>query len=181
MEMNPYAAPHSNITPLPFEAPDSAEAIRREHINTEAAIKSAGVLYYLGGFGILLVAGTQWVESASRGRSEAAVIGGLLVVVCLVYGWIGYGLRRLRTWARIPATIFCSLGLIGFPVGTLINIYILVKMHGKQGKFVMSPEYQQIIAATPHVKRKTSRALLIVLLVLVLVLLFVGFVVPLFR
>jgi hypothetical protein len=49
-------------------------------------------------------------------------------------------------------------------------VYILVKVLGKQGKFVMTDEYQRIIAATPHIKRKTSIVVVILLVLLVLVL-----------
>jgi hypothetical protein len=41
----------------------------------------------------------------------------------------------------------------------LINAYILVKVLGKQGRFVMTPEYHDIIAATPHVKKNVPRRL----------------------
>jgi hypothetical protein len=55
-------------------------------------------------------------------------------------------------------------------LGTLINVYILVKLCGKQGSFVMTPEYQRIIAATPHVKRKSSIASMVLLAILIIVL-----------
>jgi hypothetical protein len=41
---------------------------------------------------------------------------------------------------------------------------------GKEARFIMTPEYQRIIAATPHVKYKTS-ILVKVLLALLLILL----------
>jgi hypothetical protein len=62
------------------------------------------------------------------------------------------------------------IGLLGFPLGTLINIYILVKILGQQGQFVLTPEYQRIIAATPHVKQKTSIVVWVLLILLLVIL-----------
>jgi len=71
---------------------------------------------------------------------------------------------------RIPTIIISCIGLLGFPLGTLINAYILVKVCGKQGQFVMTPEYHRIIEVTPHVKRKTSIAAMVLLAILIILL-----------
>lgn len=42
MEINPYAAPQSQI----LQSTSQDELIREEHINTEATLKSVGILYY---------------------------------------------------------------------------------------------------------------------------------------
>lgn len=55
------------------------------------------------------------------------------------------------------------IGLSSIPVGTLINGYILFLIFGKKGKLVFSERYQEIIAATPHIKHRTSKAVWIVL------------------
>ena len=66
-------------------------------------------------------------------------------------------------------------GLIGFPIGTLISGYILYLLWGKKGRVIFSPEYQAVIAATPHVKYKTSIVVWILLgLVVVLILAGIG-------
>jgi ABC-type multidrug transport system permease subunit len=46
--------------------------------------------------------------------------------------------------------------MLGFPIGTLINAYILYLFLSKKGRTVFSPGYQEVIAATPDVKYKTS-------------------------
>jgi hypothetical protein len=48
------------------------------------------------------------------------------------------------------------LGLIGFPIGTLISVYFLYLLLSQKGAYVFSPEYAQVIAATPHIQYKTS-------------------------
>ena len=169
MELNPYAAPQSQV----LQSTSLDELTRQEHINTEATIKSVGLLYYLGAFIVVLSGLLCIILGISSGRDAAWVSrlsGVVLLAIGVGQGVVAYGLRRLQSWARIPTVILSSIGLIGFPVGTLINIYILVKILGQQGKFVMTPEYQRIIAATPHVKRKTSIVVKVLLVLLLIIL-----------
>lgn len=167
MEFNPYAAPQSQV----LQVTSQAEIDRRLHINTEATIKSVGTLYYLGAFVLVLlsIAGLSG-SNLDRGDMSPLLLGGVLLAVGIGQGVVGYGLTRLQGWARIPTVIFSCLGLFAFPLGTLINAYILAKVLGKQGKFVMTPYYKEIIAATPHVKRKTSIVALLLLAILIIVL-----------
>ena len=87
--------------------------------------------------------------------------------------WVGTGLRRLRRWARIPTGILSGLGLLGFPLGTVINAYILYLIFSQKGKMVFSDEYQAVIEQTPHIKYRTSIVVWI-LLGLVLALMALG-------
>jgi hypothetical protein len=83
--------------------------------------------------------------------------------------WVGLGLRKLRPWTRIAAGILSGIGLIAFPLGTLINGYILYLLFSKKGSTVFSADYQRVIADTPHIKYRTSILVWIVLGLLVLV------------
>ena len=78
------------------------------------------------------------------------------------------GLRNLRPWVRIPTIILSIIGLIGFPLGTLISAYILYLMFAAKSKMVFSPEYREIIAATPHLRYRTSflKTVLVVILII---------------
>lgn len=170
MEINPYAAPQSQV----LQATSQDELIRQEHINTEASIKSVGLLYYIA-MVVLIAAGVSLIVSIKPDKAGTALIpGGLMVLLGISVGFLAYGLRRLQSWARIPTIILSSIalifGLINLSAGIIIHIYILVKMLGKQGRFVMTPEYQRIIAATPHVKRKTSIVALVLLALLIIIL-----------
>ncbi|OYW76266.1 MAG: hypothetical protein B7Z37_09580 [Verrucomicrobia bacterium 12-59-8] len=166
MEINPYAAPQSQV----LQSSSLDELVRKEHINTEATIKSVGTLYYLGAFMVILVGLSTFVGNNLNIGAYAPLVGVLIIAIGIGQGSVAYGLRRLKGWARIPTIIFSCLGLFAFPMGTLINIYILVKVLGKQGQFVMTPEYQRIIAATPHVKRKSSIVALVLLALLLIIL-----------
>jgi len=94
--------------------------------------------------------------------------------VLLLFGagqfWVGTGLRRLKKWTRIPTGILSGIGLFGFPLGTIINGYILFLIFSQKGKVVFSDEYRAVIEQTPHIKYRTSIVVWIVLgLVLLLI------------
>ncbi len=170
METNPYAPPQVTELSAPLSAAAEAESIRRAHIKTEATVKSAGTLYYLGMFlsgmlGVAIVIG--FIQKSDR---QIVLEGSIILVIALVQGILAYGLRRLRSWARWPAVALSIIGLLGFPLGTIISIVILANLIGAKASMVFSPQYKDIIAATPHVKYKSSMAVIILLVILVLIL-----------
>lgn len=143
----------------------ASEQIRRDHIKHEASIRSWGMLQILGGSLLLLgaVVGVAGLVASAPSAQQGQAVLGVGVVLSLVYGvfgavglWSGLGLRRLRPSARIVAAIISGIGLIAFPIGTLINGYILYLLLSKKGKMVFSDEYKRIIAETPHVRHRTS-------------------------
>jgi len=143
---NPYAPPAAALEDVSPNA--QAEAIRRAHINHEASIKAVGFLYYLGGV--------------------ALTIGGLASIASGTPTWIfllaagvaqlfaGYGVRALKKWGWVLGLVISGLGLLAFPIGTLINAYILYLFVAKKGRTIFTPEYREVIAATPDVRYKTS-------------------------
>jgi hypothetical protein len=171
---NPYAAPAARVEDVPANA--EAEAIRRAHISHEASLKAVGFLYYLGG--VLVTIGGL---ASLAGRPDAGGIGVALFMVVVGVGqfFAGWGVRGLTKWGRALGCVLSGLGLLAFPVGTLINAYILYLFLSKKGRTIFSPEYQAVIAATPYVKYRTSILVWIFLALVVLVLL-AAVVVPLF-
>ena len=160
-EHNPYAPPEArDVEAFPTNDLARAEAIRREHIKHEASVKSVGCLHLFGGifllFGALIGLGAMLVGGARGGNLGAAGIGATILVVYLVLGAAstatGYGLRTLAPWAKVPGAILAGLGLLGFPIGTIINAYILWLLLSAKGTTVLSPEYKYVITATPHIK-----------------------------
>ncbi len=123
----------------------AAEEMRRKYIKHEASVKSIGILYYLGGIA-LVVAGISIAIAAIAGvRRDTAAVSAILGVGLAILGIgqfsVGAGLRRLRSWARIPVGILSGIGLLGFPMGTIINGYILYLVFSEKGTTVFSPEY----------------------------------------
>lgn len=177
--VNPYAPPQADILPGSADVPEDAEAIRRELLNHETSIRGIGSLYLLGavgcGFGmvsVLILALTQFSAETTPLMLGGGLFYGLM-------GWISYylgrGLRRLDEKVLIGTTIMAVIGLLGIPIGTLINIYVLYLLHSQKGKRVMTPEYQAVIAHTPHIKYRTP-VWLIILVVLILAAIVLGIV-----
>ena len=81
---------------------------------------------------------------------------------------VGWGMRMLWAWARTPAIVLAAIGLLGFPIGTLINAYILWLLASRKGRMVLSTEYAAIVEATPHVRYRTPIVLWIALGLIVL-------------
>jgi hypothetical protein len=151
---------------------NTSEQIRKDHLQHEASIKSVGFLYFLAA-AVLLLVGIVRIASASNGREPlvGSIVAFLFVGISVAQIWVGIGLRKLKPWARIPSGILSGLGLIGFPIGTLINGYILYLLFSKKGATVFSPDYQRVIAETPHIKYRTS---IVIWILLGLLLLLIG-------
>lgn len=155
--INPYQAPTAYVEDVGVNA--ELERIRRGHINHEASLKSVGILYYLGAF--LMAFGSVGASFGLLGAAAESVGGStaafllLMLVLCVTSVIAGHGLRTLKSWARIPAGILSGLGLLAFPLGTLINGYILWLLFSTKGKSILSSDYAAIVAATPHVRYRT--------------------------
>ena len=174
---NPYAPPAARVDDVAVDS--AAEATRREHINHEASIKAVGILYYLGGVGVV-IAGVGALAGVKGGMHVGLAIGLGLVAVGVLQFFAGWGVRGLRSWGRVLGTILSVIGLLSFPVGTLINGYILYLFFSRKGGTIFSPGYQDVIAATPHVKYRTSIVVWI-FLALVVGLLVVAVALPMLR
>lgn len=180
---NPYAAPLTDSRT--DQRPDTPEeAIRREHLSHEASIRAMGLLFLLGAVLLTLYVvaggfmGVLALIAIAQGQANADLVGigilvGIFVLVILItilQWWVGLGLRRLDHRVRTPAIALSALGLLGFPVGTLINGYFLYLLLSKKGKYILTPQYQAIRAATPHIRYRTSIVVWIFLILLIVVL-----------
>lgn len=145
-----------------------AESIRQAHITHEASVRSIGVLYYLGG-SLVVLAGLVglFAPDPTRSGTTDPALSKFVFVFILAFGicyiWVATGVRRLKKWARVPVGILSGLGLLGFPVGTVINGYILYLVFCKKGETVFSDDYKLVIEQTPHIKYRTSLIIWILL------------------
>lgn len=151
---NPYAAPQSVVEDLPVAGIGAMEAQRQALIRHEVQLKSVGSLYYLGGT-VTLLSSLVLLGNAVQLRGTP-MLALMMPILGLIYLALGYGFRRVQGWVRVPGAIIAVLSLVSFPVGTLIGGWILYLMFGAKGRQVLAPEYQDVIAATPHVKFKRS-------------------------
>lgn len=176
-ESNPYAPPkhdESNFSARPNDGSTAhLEAIRREHLNAEANVKGLGILLYLGAAGLLMTG------LVSLGLD---VFGWLSVALGVMLGLSGYWLRRFDRRGRLLYSIVVAIGVVAVLLGDAgpqelpiqlgrmfwALLFLAVIWSGK-GSTVMTPHYRDVvIPATPHVKRKTSPVLVVLLGLLVL-------------
>ena len=189
-ELNPHEPNPNPYAPAVVEKKKiltQVEETRHLYLSHEASAKSVAVLFILGGlFGLL--AGLSWISMPmlnpqGPGPNFAPIfiiLGIIAVVLSVAQIAVAIGLRKLASWSRFPAVFLAAIGLIAFPVGTLINAYILYLLLSKKGTMIFSPEYKNVMAQTPHIKYRTSivvwifLGLLVVLLVLVVFLALIG-------
>ncbi len=76
-----------------------------------------GVLMFVGGGFLASMINQQGGAGGSAGAGIMAGLGAVAGVVVLIFGAIaalvGWGLLKLKSWARIVALIFAGLGLLG--------------------------------------------------------------------
>jgi len=151
-ETNPYAAPIAMVADV-RPGLSEAESVREAHIRHERQVKSIGALYFLGTFGMGVSTIGLLVAAGGEGPPWLVPFYATMTFVSFV---VGYGFRRLRSWVRIPGGILSALGLLAFPLGTLVNTWALWAMFSAKGQVVLAPDYAAIIAATPHVRYRYS-------------------------
>lgn len=161
-----------------------SDEIRKQYLTHEASVKSIGLLYYPAGV-ICFLAGVYRIVISVSFYNNAVVLdqiigmGVCLLALGIAQFWVARGLRGLKRWSRIPTGIVAGFGLLVFPLGTLINAYVLYLIFSKKGKMVFSDEYRVIMDRTPHIKYRTS-VLIWVLLGLVVVLIVFGLMAAIF-
>ena len=152
---------------------NSPEVVRRRFLKRETHFKQMGGLNFFVGL-ITLLAGSALLFSPQKLDALPNVpFGSLLILLSVIYIVIGRMLQKLDPRVRVPMTVIAIIELIGFPMGTIKGLYFLYLFHSPEGKYVFSPEYKSIIAMTPHVKNRTSKGALILLLVLIIVMVFI--------
>jgi hypothetical protein len=158
MNENPSYNPVQPLNP-------AAEEIRSKHLNHEASVKSIGVLYFIGAFLVILASFGILLDPKTPPGGKVAAIS--IVGLGVFQFWVGKEIRALKSWVRVPVGVLSGIGLVAFPLGTVINGYILYLVFCKKGSTVFSPEYQQVIAATPYIKYKTHIIVWILLAILI--------------
>lgn len=165
MEPNPYLPP----TAAPAAAGaglSSDEQIRLQCLKRESTLKSLGGLQVIGGVILLLGGVSNLLNPPATGSQNTALAGSVFILPLALLALVnGIGLHKLMPWARIVGTVLSAIGLLGFPIGTLINALILGAYWSKPSDLIFSADYKRIIAATPHVNRKTSKVMIVMLII----------------
>ena len=135
----------------------------------ETSVRSIGLLYYLSG-GLFCIAAIALIVASVETTQTLSIlsVAPLYIGVGVAVLLLARGIRKLRPWARKTSLVLSSIGLLGFPVGTLLNGYILYLLLSKKGKRIFERDYPDIVAATPDVKYRTSTAVWVAVGILVL-------------
>ncbi|MEO8269361.1 MAG: hypothetical protein ABI557_06555 [Aureliella sp.] len=167
LDFDPPANPYAPVIaqPIGLAQGSQAEQIRRTHFSHESSIQTLGGLFLLGAL-LLTLAGTFLIgfglyamtSGAPQSDSPLTMLGvGVLELTWgILQGMTGFALRKLRSGGRVGGIVFSAIGLLGFPIGTLISAYFLYLLASKKGAYIFSDEYKRVIRETPQVKLKTS-------------------------
>ncbi len=101
-----------------------------------AGIWVVSILFWLGGVmgilgGLMVMKGGSFLMMPGigpRGGAFGATLGFLgfvVLIFAILELLVGYGIYALQSWARIVGIILSILGLLSFPIGTLISLVIL--------------------------------------------------------
>ena len=172
----------------------AAEEIRWQHLKHEAAVRSVGALYIVGGVLAVLSALGSLFAPAKNAAGVSPGMGSTIFAALIVmafaagYFWLGISLRKLKRGARIPAGVLTSLGLVGGLIGCfgaivlsvtiglgllpvllsfippLVCVYILYLLFSRKGTMVFSDRYALVVEQTPHIKYRMWIVLKIVLI-----------------
>lgn len=167
--VNPYAPPKARVEDV-VQADSRAEEVRRKYIKHETSIRACGILDYLGGVAFCLLGvgmmATDFSVSNAFAVRTMVTVGAVYLVIGILSIIAGFGIRRLRPWARVVSVILSAIGLLEVPIGTVINGYILYLLVSKKGQIIFTADYAEIVAATPHVRYRSFLVLWVVLGVL---------------
>lgn len=140
------------------DKPGSPQALRKAHLMWEKNVRSIGILFYLPA--ILLLHRAALVFTGQVGDTPRFA-GLLYFAFGLSFVMAGYGFRRLNPTFRVRGGILAALGVIlfsvprlgmFFPAGIAVSAYVVFLIFGPPGRKVFSKDYQQAVAATPHIK-----------------------------
>jgi len=151
--VNPYTAPTARVDDP--AAPAGAEELRRRYIRHESAVRSVGYLYYLTAAMLLVVSLSIIVGGPLPEMGTGRLLAFFVASLGTFFIGVGWAIRRLTFAGRVTGVIFSSLGLLAFPVGTLLSGWILYLFLSKQGTMVFSDAYREAIDATPLLKSGT--------------------------
>jgi len=162
---------------LPPGSLANARSIRKQFIRHEVgSIKMIGVLYLVNGVLFLLIAFAVLFIPDEKKITEAQKFLMTLFLLSMGVGLLftGIKLRTLESWTRIPIAILSGIGVLGFPLGTLVHGWILYLVFSEQGSYIFSDEYKAIVAATPDIQYKSSFQFIVFGILIFIVLIFLS-------
>jgi len=139
----PAAAPSSVAIPAtvpPAAFPGMPLLSADQVLVRPTGISILAILDYVGG-ALYSLAGLSLMVFGSMNKEQAAgmMLAGFLLLalgaLAIVCGW---GLWTLKPWGRTVQLVFSWIGLLGFPLGTIISIIVLMYLYKPQLKLLFS-------------------------------------------
>lgn len=173
----------------PYEFTDSGsgttahgplESFRREHLFHETSIQSIGVTHGAVGLVGLIVslslfsaAIQEWIAGSGKWNAPLSFVVAVLIGAFSIFQIrVARAINRLEPWSRTASTFISAMGLLLFPIGTLLGGYFLYLLRSKKGETVFSEVYRVTIRLTPDVRYRTPVYLWVVFVILLALLLF---------
>ncbi len=140
-----------------------AAALASESLHTELLQSLAGCTLsalLTGLFAPPLVIILGLLSSSAPGPNSGWIAVGciLLITSGALMAWLAYSIFSLRAWTRIPVCWLAALGLIQFPIGTVLNSYVLYLFIAPSAGVLLSPRYRAVVAATQALSIRSPRA-----------------------
>jgi len=119
--------------------------VRSRFILYEVKVIAVGWFYYfLATFLLSLVAGILLlVDFSQKEGTEFLII--LLSISSVLFYIIGYGMRKLLEWARLPSLLAAIVGMFFFPFGTIAGIYCFLLLRKSIAKEMFSERYRKLL------------------------------------
>ena len=94
--------------------------------------QAIGTCWYVLALILGLLGSLLCLYALPRHKYTLTIIGSILLVAAFVYGLIGNGVRKNRSWASLASLVGAILLLPFFPLGTLAGVYMLGELKKAQ-------------------------------------------------
>lgn len=182
-ELNPYAPPAQAFSAEPDAvSPDVARHLRERYLGAETTMRALGVVHFVFAAVSFVAMISLAIGTWTYAELTSSILFGSLALGALLAS-LGYGLFRLRHWAR-----WCQIGLCstlaltavvsiyrdfqsGMTTATggvalvLVGLAIVRMLSHEKSRIVCSPEYAAVVRATPEMSIRGFVAIKAVLLI----------------
>jgi hypothetical protein len=134
--------------PLPVQSPrPDAQQIRDNYRKAENRVKSLSALFIALPLPILVIV-VGILANANASVTDYLFALAYFGLFYLPSATTGIGLFFLKPWGRICGIILSIVGLLGFPIGTIIYGISLFILCSSNARYVVSQEYRHIVNNT---------------------------------
>jgi len=129
-----FELPASNMHSNPFAPPKAQVGVPAKKrsgklLPYEKAGRVIRLMSLLGGVGVIGIGAAILLPTLSSGKSglllQQIIMLSLLMALVVGLFFVGSAVMRHETWARNLGIVYGLISLIGFPIGTLVGIYVL--------------------------------------------------------